>query len=199
MEIFNNVKTFSAVNEEEWRIWLQIHHETEKSIWLIIYKKESGIPSVYYPEAVNQALCFGWVDSAIRKRDEVSYYQYFAKRNKKSNWSAVNKEKVEQLLKLNLMAPAGLAMVELAKQSGTWDALNEVDNVVEPDDLLQLFNKNKTAFDNWKRFPRSARRGILEWILNAKKTETRTKRIKETVEKASLNIKANFPDILNKG
>ncbi len=162
----------------------------EKSVWLIIYKKSAATPSVYYPEAVDQALCFGWVDSKPNKRDDESYYQFFAKRNPKSKWSLVNKNKVARLTKLGLMEKEGLAMVALAKQTGTWDALNEVDQIVVPQDLLSEFVKNRSAATNFEAFPRSAKRGILEWILSAKRPETRQKRIEETGRLAKDNIRA---------
>jgi len=193
MELKDGVQTFHAASQEEWRTWLERNHATEKSVWLIIYKKESEVPSVYYPEAVDEALCFGWIDSKPNKRDHKSYYQFFAKRNPKSNWSAVNKAKVEKLMKAKRMAPAGLAMVELAKRNGTWTALDDVDKVLMPHDLQALFNQNQDALANWEKFARSSRRGILEWILNAKKPETRQKRIEETVALAAQNIKANHP------
>lgn len=191
MEIYNNIQAIHAKTREEWREWLMNNHQSEKSVWLIIYRKESGTPSVYYPEAVDEALCFGWIDSKPNKRDSNSYYQFFAKRNPKSNWSKVNKEKVAKLTEQGLMELAGLEMIEIAHQNGTWTALDEVENITVPEDLQELFSKNKTAFDNWERFSRSSKRGILEWILNAKKAETRQKRIAETVSLAEKNIKAN--------
>lgn len=167
------------------------NHDSKNSVWLIIYHKESCIPSVYYPEAVDEALCFGWVDSKPNKRDDTSYYQFFSRRNPKSNWSRINKEKVEQLYKVGLMEAPGLEMVRIAKENGTWDALNEVENLTIPDDLsleLAKYPKAKQYFD---KFPPSARRGILEWIFNAKKEVTRKKRIEETASLAEQNIRAN--------
>jgi uncharacterized protein YdeI (YjbR/CyaY-like superfamily) len=193
MEKHKGIHTFHAKTRDEWRQWLMKNHQSEKSVWLIIYRKESNTPSVYYPEAVDEALCFGWIDSTPNKRDDVSYYQFFAKRNPKSNWSKVNKEKVDQLIAQGLMHRSGLDMVDLAKQNGTWTALDEVDSVILPEDLKALFSKNKSAFEYWEKFSRSSRRGILEWIMNAKKPETRQKRIEETVSLAAQNIKANHP------
>jgi uncharacterized protein YdeI (YjbR/CyaY-like superfamily) len=192
VEIHKGVKAIPASSAKVWRRWLAMNCERENSVWLIIYKKESGFPSVNYPEAVDEALCYGWVDSKINKRDEISYYQYFAKRNPKSNWSKINKEKVERLLEKGRMAPPGLAMIDLAKKMGTWTALDPVEALAIPDDMMKLFRQNKTAFTNWEKFPRSAKRGILEWILNAKQAETRQKRIAETVEKAGKNLKVLF-------
>lgn len=193
MEFYNNIKTFHAKSRQDWRKWLEQNHHSETSVWLIIYKKESEISSVYYPEAVDEALCFGWIDSTPKKRDEESYYQFFAKRNPKSNWSKVNKDKVAKLIEQGLMQSAGLTMIEIAKQNGTWTALDEVENITIPQDLQDLFSNNKTAFDHWEKFSRSSKRGILEWILNAKKPETRQRRVEETVALAEKNIKANHP------
>jgi uncharacterized protein YdeI (YjbR/CyaY-like superfamily) len=192
IEFYKNVKAILAPSRSAWREWLANYHDTEKSVWLIIYKKESGIPSVYYPEAVDEALCFGWVDSSIAKRDEKSYYQYFAKRNPKSNWSKVNKNKIEYLSQQGLIHPAGIAMVELAKKTGTWMALEDVDNLVVPKEMQLLLENQPQAQKNWEAFPASTRRGILEWIFNAKKPETKTKRIHETVTLAAQNIKVLF-------
>jgi uncharacterized protein YdeI (YjbR/CyaY-like superfamily) len=191
MELKDNIKTFHAKTQEDWRKWLEKYHDKEKSVWLIIYKKESDVPSVYYPEAVDEALCFGWIDSKPNKRDEESYYQFFAKRNPKSNWSKVNKDKVARLMADGLIAPAGLEAIELAKKTGNWTALDNVDNLTVPDDMQKMLDKNQEALANWEKFPPSTRRGILEWILNAKQAETRLKRITETVTLAEINIRAN--------
>jgi uncharacterized protein YdeI (YjbR/CyaY-like superfamily) len=191
MELKDGIKTFHAKSQSEWRKWLEKNHETEKSVWLIIYKKDSQTPSVYYSEAVEEALCFGWIDSKPNKRDDESYFQFFAKRNPKSNWSKVNKGKVAKLLERGLMAPPGLAAIEKAKQNGTWNALDEVEEMTIPEDLQKAFAQNQTAFSNFEKFPRSSKRNILEWIMNAKRPETRHARIEETVQLASENIKAN--------
>jgi uncharacterized protein YdeI (YjbR/CyaY-like superfamily) len=193
MEIYKGNPTFYAKTRNDWRNWLEKNHQNEQSVWLIIFRKESGIESVYYPEAVDESLCFGWIDSLPNKRDDKSYYQFFSKRNPKSNWSKVNKLKVEKLLELNLIKPAGLKMIEIAKANGTWDILEDVDNIILPDDLNAAFLNDSIAFENWEKFSRSSKRGILEWILNAKRPETRAKRINETVSLASKNIKANHP------
>jgi uncharacterized protein YdeI (YjbR/CyaY-like superfamily) len=191
MELKDGIKAVPAKSAKEWRKWLEKNHFKEKAVWLIMYKKDSGIASVYYPDAVTEALCFGWIDSKANTRDELSYYQFFAKRNPKSKWSKINRDKVELLMELGLMAPAGIELVNIAKQSGTWTALDQVELLEVPLDLKKAFGKNKAAFNNWENFPRSSRRGILEWILNAKKPETRIKRIEETVLLAAENIKAN--------
>ena len=187
----DGVPTFYAQDRASWRKWLEAYHKTVSSVWLIIFKKDSGTPSVYYPEAVDEALCFGWIDSKPNKRDAESFYQYFSKRNPKSNWSRVNKQKIERLLAQGRMAQAGLDMIVHAKKTGTWTALDAVENLEIPEDLEQAFSQYPSSKENFQAFPPSTRRGILEWIFNAKRPATRQKRIEETATLAEQNIRAN--------
>lgn len=191
MESFKSIKAVAAKTREEWRKWLEKNNKSEKSVWLIIYHKTSKTKSIYYDEAVEEALCFGWIDSIANKRDGDSRYQFFAQRKPKSNWSKLNRKRAEKMIAQNLMTPTGQAMIDLAKKTGTWEALVDVQNSVIPYDMQKLFDKNKTAFKNIQAFPPSSKRIILEWILNAKKPETRLQRITQTVELAAKNIKAN--------
>jgi uncharacterized protein YdeI (YjbR/CyaY-like superfamily) len=184
---------FYPPTRAEWRAWLEVNHLTATGVWLIYYKKESGKPRVSYDEAVEEALCFGWIDSVPNKIDDESYKQLFSPRKPKSNWSKSNKERVERLTAAGLMMPAGLEKVALAQRTGTWDALNEVEMLVEPPDLTAALDAIPAARQNWDAFSRSTKRGILEWILNAKRPETREKRLQETATLAAQNIKANFP------
>lgn len=183
--------TFYADSIASWRYWLAENCRTEKNVWLVIFKKDSNIPSITYDQAVDEAICFGWIDSKINKRDVESFYQFFAKRNPKSNWSRVNKKKVEKLLELGKMTEAGLEMIRIAKESGTWNALDDVENLVIPKDLETAFGQFPNSRGNFHNFPRSTKRGILEWIFNAKRPETRQKRIETTAESASRNERAN--------
>lgn len=180
-----------ASTRTDWREWLAEHHATETSVWLRIFTKNSGTPSVTYGEAVDEALCFGWIDSSVKKGDENYYFQFFAKRNPKSNWSRVNKNKVEKLIAAGLMTQAGQAMIDLAKRTGTWTALDDVEDGITPPDLQDALDANPTAKKHFDAFPRSVRRGILEWLLNAKTAPTRAKRIIEIVDKAERNERAN--------
>lgn len=175
----------------EWRQWLQENHAQKDGIRLILAKKGSGLPSLPVADAVEEALCFGWIDSVAHKLDDKRYKIFFSPRNPKSKWSKINKGRVKKLAKLGLIAPAGKKMIALAKNTGTWDALNEVDQLLLPKDLKAAFSKNKKASNFFDAFPPSTKRVILEWILNAKQPETRIKRIKETVELAEKNIRAN--------
>lgn len=191
MERKDGKKTFYAKNRKAWRAWLQKNGEKEKNIWLVMYKKKAVKPSVYYDEAVEEALCFGWIDSVANKRDEDSYCQFFARRNPKSKWSALNKQRVARLLKEGRMTPAGMALIEEAKSNGAWVALDEVETITLPKELVEAFKINTEAAKHFNAFPRSVKRGILEWISSAKRDETRNKRILETVQSAEKNIRAN--------
>jgi uncharacterized protein YdeI (YjbR/CyaY-like superfamily) len=191
METHKGFPTFYAKDQKAWHNWLLKHHETEKSVWLILYNKGSEVPCITYDEALEEALCFGWIDSVANKRDRQSRYLYCSQRKPKSNWSRVNKVKVEKLLAEGRMKPAGMAMIELAKRTGTWTALDEVENLVVPADLAEMFERHPPAAANWEAFPRSAKRGILEWIGTAKSPETRLKRITETATLAARNERAN--------
>jgi len=191
MEIKNGVKTFYPKTRKDWRQWLLKNHQVEKSVWLIMHHKNSDQPGINYAEAVEEALCFGWIDSKAIKRDSRSHYQYFSQRKAKSKWSKINRERAERMIREGLMAPAGKAMIDLAKQTGTWEALADVENTVIPEDLKKRFDRNQRAFRNFQSFAPSSQRVILGWILNAKKPGTRKKRIEETVKLAAKKIKAN--------
>lgn len=191
MELHNGINTFYAKSRKEWRNWLEKNNQTEKSVWLIIYHKGSTTKSVNYPEAVEEAICFGWIDSIAHHRDDESKYQFFAQRKPKSNWSKANRERAEKMSMQGLMTPSGQKTIEFAKKSGTWEALVDVQNSVIPDDLQQQLEQHHSALKNFLAFPPSSKRIILEWIFNAKKPETRQKRIEETVRLAADNIKAN--------
>ena len=167
------------------------NHETSTGVFLLSHRKRTGTPSVKYEEGVEEALCFGWIDSAKRKVGETSSILLYTPRKPKSNWSALNKTRVARLVTEGLMMPAGLAKIEYAKQNGTWDALNEVSEAIIPSDLMLAFEQSSPALEHWEKFSKSSRRGILEWILNAKTSETRTKRISATATLAAQNVKAN--------
>lgn len=180
-----------AKDRRAWRAWLQKNHGDGTGAWLIIPHKGVDPKAPDYAVAVEEALCFGWVDSIANKYDDHSSVQYFAPRKPKSLWSASNRERVERLVKEGLMTPAGQKLIELAKRAGTWEALVPVQASVVPDDLQKALNRNKTARKHFEAFPSSSKRIILEWVLNAKRPETREKRIAETVKLAAKNIRAN--------
>lgn len=192
METKNDIKAVYAPSRKEWRAWFVENSQTEKSVWLIIYHKNSATPSVYYPESIEEALCFGWIDSKSIKRDAESSYLMFTPRKATGKWSAVNKERVERLTAAGLMTPQGQAFIDLAKESGTWDALVDAENAVIPPDLQALLDENEVALKNFMAFPPSAKRLILTWISDAKRPETRQQRVTLTAQKAADNIRAKI-------
>jgi len=176
---------------EDWRAWLAEHHADHNGVWLVSYKKASGRPSMGYDASVEEALTFGWVDSLGRKLDDERTMLLFTPRKPGSNWSRPNKERIERLTAEGRMEPAGIAAVERAKDDGTWTALDDVENLVVPDDLAAAFAERPGAAEHWEAFPRSVKRGVLEWILQAKRPATRERRIAETAEKAARGERAN--------
>ncbi|MEZ4767903.1 MAG: YdeI/OmpD-associated family protein [Caldilineales bacterium] len=183
--------SFHPLTRAEWRAWLEQNHANDEGVWLITFKKATGKPRIDYEDAVEEALCFGWIDSKPRKLDDQRSMLWFAPRKPGSGWSRPNKERVERMLAAGRMAPAGLARVEAVRIDGSWTALDAVEALEIPPDLEAAFAGEATAWENFEAFPRSAKRGILEWIANARKPETRARRIDETVTLASDNIRAN--------
>lgn len=176
---------------EQWRAWLSEHHATARGIWLTTYKKNSGKPHVSVDELIDEALAHGWVDSRPRALDGQRSQRLITPRRPTSNWSRVNKHRVQRLLAAGRMTPAGLAAVDAAKRNGAWTALDEVETLSEPDDLRAALDANPAARRYWDAFPRSTKRAILEWITTAKTPATRKKRITETADQAAKNIRAN--------
>lgn len=182
---------YYPASRKQWRSWLQKNHTKSNNVWLILYKKESNRPTITYAEVVEEALCFGWIDSKPNKRDEESYFLFIAPRKPKSVWSALNKTRIEKLLKENKMTAAGLEKIEAAKKDGSWFALDKVDALEMPPALKQAFAKNKTALKNFEAFPASVKKHIYQWMQTAKTEVTLNKRIEETVTLAAQNIRAN--------
>ncbi|CAN1210280.1 Bacteriocin-protection protein [Tumidithrix helvetica PCC 7403] len=175
----------------EWRLWLQSNHTRAEGIWLVSYKKATQKPRFEYNDAVEEALCFGWIDSKPNKLDDERSLLWFAPRKAGTGWSKPNKERVDKLIASGLMAEAGLAKVEAAKRDGSWNVLDAVEALEIPSDLGEALGSYPNAQLNFDAFPRSVKRGILEWIAIAKKPETRAKRIEETAKLAAENIRAN--------
>jgi uncharacterized protein YdeI (YjbR/CyaY-like superfamily) len=175
----------------EWRAWLEANHTRAEGVWLITYKKATGKPRIEYDEAVKEALCFGWIDSKPNTLDEERSRLWFAPRKPGTGWSKHNKERAERLIAAGLMAPAGLAKIEAAKEDGSWYTLDAVESLEIPDDLGGALAADPAARRHWDAFPRSVKRSILEWINNARRAETRARRIEETVSLAAENRRAN--------
>ena len=174
-----------------WRKWLETHHARPEGVWLVAYKKSTGKSRFQYDESVEEALCFGWVDSKVNKLDDERSMLWFAPRKAGTGWSKPNKERIERLLSLGLMHPAGLAKVEQAKADGSWSLLDAVEALEVPADLAKALAEYPSASRNFENFPRSVKRNILEWIQIAKKAETRAARIEETARLAQDDVRAN--------
>ena len=183
------IEKFYPKSRQEWREWLQDNHDKKQSVWLIYYKKKSNIPTVIYSEAVDEALCFGWIDSKSKPIDEHKFMQFFSRRKPNSVWSRVNKEKIERLTNEGLMTEAGYEIIEIAKQNGSWTILDEAEALIIPDDLDKELQKRKNAKEYFLSLSRSDKRNILQWLVLAKRQETREKRIAEIVELADKNQK----------
>ena len=179
------------LSRSEWRAWLAENYTRTAGVWLVSYKKATGKPRFDYEEAVEEALCFGWIDSKGNKLDEERSLLWFAPRKGGTGWSKPNKERVEKLLAAGQMTPAGLAKVEAAKADGTWTALDSIEALEIPPDLATALGDHPPAADHFAAFPRSVKRSILEWISTAKTATTRTKRITETATLAAENKRAN--------
>lgn len=175
-----------------WRSWLAERHEQRDAIWLVFHKKASDGTSPSYEEAVEEALCFGWIDSTVNRLDDRRTLQLFAPRKPRSTWSRSNKERVARLAREGLLAPAGMAAIEVAQANGSWTALDAVERLEEPPDLVAALDADPAAHETWKRFSPSSRKGILWWIVSARRPETRARRIEQTVRMAAKGLRAQF-------
>ncbi len=183
------LETFSPKSLQEWRDWLQENHDKKQSIWLIYLKKESKQPSIVYSDAVDEALCFGWIDSKAMPMDSNRYKQFFCRRKPKSVWSKINKAKIARLTEEGLMTQAGFDCIEIAKQNGSWTILDEAEALKIPDDLESAFQGSPVAREYFLSLSRSDKRNILQWLVLAKRPETRQNRIGEIVSLAAQRLK----------
>ncbi len=175
----------------QWRDWLSANHRQTESVWVVTFKMGASRPRVPYEDLVEEALAFGWVDSLPRKLDAERTMLLMSPRKPGSNWSAVNKARIDKMTAAGLMHPAGLAKIEQAKADGSWTALDAVDRLEVPADLAAAFDQRPGSAEAFAGFPPSTRRGILEWIGTAKRPETRAARITETADKAARGERAN--------
>jgi uncharacterized protein YdeI (YjbR/CyaY-like superfamily) len=175
----------------QWRDWLKSNHASSTGVWLVSWRKHTGKDGPSYEDAVEEALCFGWIDSTGRKLDDDRTMLWFSPRKPGSGWARPNKERIERLTAAGLMTPAGQRVIDTARTDGSWSRLDDVENLVVPDDLAEAFDIRPPARQNWDAFPRSVRRSILEWIVQAKRDTTRAARIEETARLAQVNERAN--------
>ena len=184
-----DVETFCPTNQADWRKWLEENHDSKQSVWVIQYKKKANVPTISWSESVDEALCFGWVDSIRKTIDEQKFMQFFCKRKAKSTWSKINKEKVVQLIDQKLMCEAGYKSIEIAKQNGSWIILDEVEELTIPLDLEMAFKAKPGSADYFLTLSKSVKKAILQWLMFAKRIETRERRVTEIAELAAQGLK----------
>ena len=185
-----SLQEFYFKNDSEWWDWLHENHQESNGIYLVFYKVDHDMDSMRWEEAVKVALCYGWIDSTVKSLGNGKRRQYFTPRNPKSEWSALNKRYIEELTEAKLMHKSGAKIIELAKENGSWTGLDDVENGIIPDDLQQAFNNNKKAFENYNSFAPSYRKSYLYWLNQAKRLETRQKRITEIIALCRANKKS---------
>ena len=178
------MKNVEPKNRAEWRAWLAANHDKETEVWLVYYKKETCKATIEYEASVEEALCYGWVDSIIKKIDETKYARKFTPRKDDSKWSPSNKRRVEKLIREGLMTEYGLGKVEAAKQSGQWDAPDQRPKLTFEisAEFAEALSKNKSASETFENLAPSHQKQYLGWIETAKRLETREKRIKEAIQ-----------------
>jgi len=174
-------KTFHAKDRERWRSWLGKNHKKATEIWLIFFKKHTGKPGIDYADAVEEALCFGWIDGIVKRVDEEKYAQRFSPRKKNSMWSELNRQRVKKMIAQGRMTDVGLAKYQedSGSEKGWRDRLAGAFEM--PADIQAALSSNSSARRNFERFPAGYRRLCIGWIISAKKQETRRKRIREVV------------------
>lgn len=183
------IETFCPASQQDWREWLTANHSSKQSVWLVYHKKKSKMPSISWNQAVDEALCFGWIDSTARPIDDERFMQFFCKRKTTSVWSKINKGKVHRLIADGLMTAAGYKSIEIAKQNGSWTILDEVEELTIPQDLEREFKLNPGSKHFFLSLSKSVMKAILQWIVLAKRPETRQNRITEVAELAARKLK----------
>jgi uncharacterized protein YdeI (YjbR/CyaY-like superfamily) len=181
---------FHPQTRKSWRAWLTQHHETTRGVWVASWRRETGRPVVPYPEMVEEALCFGWIDSMADTLDEQRRLQLYTPRKPRSTWTRLNRERVAQLEAQGRMVDAGRRAVEVARANGWWTIYDRVEDLREPDELAAALDAAPRARREWDAFPPSARKMMLWWVISAAKPETRAQRISAIVEAAEQGKRA---------
>ncbi len=177
----------------EWRGWLEVNHGRTEGVWLVSWRAPTGRPRMTYEESVEEALAFGWIDCKARTLDDERTTSWLSPRNAGSGWSRSNKVRIERLEADGRMTDSGRALIDQAKVDGSWTLLDAVEDLLVPDDLAAAFAAYPGSRERFEAFPRSARRALLEWIVQAKRPETRARRVTETAAGAARGERANQP------
>jgi uncharacterized protein YdeI (YjbR/CyaY-like superfamily) len=171
-----------VADREQWRKWLSKNHATEAGIWLVFYKKKSSKPTISYEVAIEEALCFGWVDNIIKKIDAARYARKFTPRSDKSKWSPLNKKRAGKMIKKGRMTEAGLAKINTAKEIGLWDKDDRPRISLDiPPEFAKALARNKKAKESFDKLAPTYRKHYMGWISIAKRPETKKRRIKESI------------------
>lgn len=184
-----SIETFCPTSQQDWRQWLKENHNSKQSVWLVYYKKKSNVSSITYSDAVDEALCFGWIDSTRKSLGDEMFMQFFCKRKPGSVWSKINKGKIERLIDSGLMTKAGFDSIETAKLNSSWTILDEVEELIIPEDLTEGFRSKPGSQEYFLSLSRSVRKSILQWLVLAKRPETRQKRIAQIAALAAQKLK----------
>jgi uncharacterized protein YdeI (YjbR/CyaY-like superfamily) len=176
------IESYTPGSRKQWRTWLQKNHDKKQSVWLILYRKEANIPTLDWSEAVDEALCFGWIDSIRKSIDKEKFMQRFSMRKPNSTWSKINKQKIKRLIKEGLMTEAGMQVIKAAKKNGSWSILDEVEEHIIPKDLDDAFRKKAGSKNHFLSLSKSKRRVMLLSLALTKRPETRAARIARIAE-----------------
>ena len=175
-----------------WRAWLEENHDTVPAVWLVLTKKGGTVTRLDYAGALEEALCFGWIDGVTNTLEDGRQAQLLTPRRRGSGWSPSNKERVERLIADGRMTSAGLLAIDAAKADGTWSMMDAAEALIEPAELASALDANPEARRQWDGFPRSPRRALIWWVMSAKRPETRQRRVTTIVEEAAEGRRANF-------
>lgn len=189
----DEVPRIHPASAPEWRDWLAEHHATSTGVWLVTWRTGSGHAPLAYEDQVLEALAYGWIDGTTRRLDDERRMIYFSPRRRGSTWARSNRERIARLRAEGRMAPAGEAAVDRAVADGSWTLLEEIEAMVVPDDLDAAFDRHPGAREHWDAFPPSSRQGVLFWIRQARRPQTRERRIEQTARLAAEGIRADAP------
>ena len=187
----NEIETYYPKSQADWRKWLEQNHQSKQAVWLVYYKSSTKVASISWSEAVDEALCFGWIDSTKKTIDKERYMQYFSRRKSTSTWSKINKDKVAKLIQNNRMTEAGFDSIATAKENGTWTLMDDIEKLIIPEDLRIALNQSERSMEFSQSQSKSIKKSMLHWVVIAKRMETRKKRITEIARLAAQGIRPN--------
>ena len=181
---------FHAESRAQWRAWLTANHDTARGVWLCSWRTPTGRPRCPYPDAVEEAICFGWIDATVNVLDEDRVLQLMTPRRSRSSWTRLNRQRASAMEAAGLMTDAGRRVIENAQQNGSWTIYDAVEDLVEPAELADALDADPAARARWDEFPPSARKAMLWWVISAARDTTKRQRIDTIVTKAAVGERA---------